>query len=54
MIRAFIAGLDDAERLFLSGLGLLAAGCACWWPPLALIVPGAVLTALGIAAVWRR
>lgn len=41
---------DDREATLLLGLVLLAIGCALFWVPLALIVPGAVLTAVGLVA----
>lgn len=41
---------DDREATLLLGLLMLAIGFALWWFPAALIVPGAVLTAVGIVA----
>lgn len=41
---------DDREATLLLGLVLLAIGLALFWVPLALIVPGAVLTAVGLVA----
>lgn len=49
------AGLDATERVLYRGLALLAAGIAPVVWPLALIVPGAVLTGLAVLhAVPRR
>ncbi len=36
----------DKARMFLVGLLLLACGLALAWPPLALIVPGAIFLAV--------
>lgn len=36
--------LDARDVTAIVGLIMLAAGCAMAWPPLGLIVPGAVLT----------
>ena len=51
-----LPGADDLHAY--GGLILLAIGCAWAWPPLGLIVPGALLFALGIqasvATLWRR
>jgi hypothetical protein len=41
---------DDREATLMLGLLILAVGLALWWLPAALIVPGAVLTAVGIVA----
>jgi fucose permease len=39
---------SDREATLILGLTMLAVGLALWWPPAALIVPGAVLTLVGI------
>jgi hypothetical protein len=41
---------SDREATLLLGLVMLAVGLAFWWPPLSLIVPGAILTIVGILA----
>ena len=38
----------------LAGLGLLAYGLWWMWPPLAFIVPGAVLVLLSLLAAWKQ
>ena len=38
----------------LLGLGLLAAGMWLWWPPGALLVPGAVLVAIEVVGQVLR
>lgn len=52
------AGLDDRERTFLLGLGLVSAAFvlaevlhSLAWAPFALLVPGIVLTLLGLASL---
>jgi hypothetical protein len=53
MRKAFAAvrqAFDLRDIVFVFGLGLLAAGCFAVYWPLGLIVPGAILTGLGIYA----
>lgn len=45
---------DDREATLLFGLFLLAVGFLFWWPPLSLIIPGAVLTGIGLVARPER
>ena len=52
-MKAWWDALHPAEQTLYVGLILLAAGCAMFYPPAALIVPGAVLTALGASFVLR-
>lgn len=49
---AWWQGLDPYERVLYRGLGLLAAGLAAVSWPLALIVPGAVVTAIAVASFF--
>lgn len=53
-LRAWWTGLDPAERVLYRALTLLAAGFALWVPPLALIVPGLVLTLVFFGFSLRR
>jgi hypothetical protein len=47
--------LDLSDLLVLLGLVLLGIGLWWVWPPLGLIVPGAVLLIVGlVTAMWRR
>lgn len=47
-------GVDRTDVLVLVGLALLGAGLWLYWPPLALMVIGGLLLAIGLAgAVWR-
>lgn len=41
---------SDREATVILGLLILGVGLALWWFPAALIVPGAVLTLIGILA----
>jgi hypothetical protein len=41
---------DDREATLLLGLVMLGIGLGLWWIPAALIVPGAILVAIGIVA----
>jgi hypothetical protein len=45
--------MDRYDGLVVVGLGLLAGGFYWAWPPLGLIVPGAVLMLLGILGASR-
>lgn len=47
---AHIRPEDDRVATIELGLLMLAIGFALWWVPAALIVPGAILTALGVLA----
>jgi hypothetical protein len=47
-LAALRQALDVHDVVFVVGLGLLAAGCFAVFWPLGLIVPGAILTGLGI------
>jgi hypothetical protein len=40
----------DREATLLLGLLMLSVGLALWWYPAALIVPGAILTAVSVLA----
>lgn len=53
-LRAWWGGQEDAARVMLVGLGLLAGGLVLVWPPLALIVPGAVLVAVALGFSLAR
>lgn len=46
-IRALVPATDNGRSLAI-GLGLLAIGLFLAWPPLAFIVPGAVLTLMAL------
>lgn len=46
--------LEPAERLMYRGLVMLAGGLAMVWPPLAMIVPGTVLTAAAFGFTFNR
>lgn len=46
-----VRGLDDFEVVFYAGQILLAVGLVSVWPPLALIVPGLVIS--GVAFILR-
>lgn len=52
--RAWWAGLEASERVLYRALALLAGGFAMWIPPLALIVPGLVLTLVFFGFSLRR
>jgi len=41
---------SDREATVILGLIMLGIGLALWWFPAALIVPGAILTLIGILA----
>lgn len=41
---------DVRDAMLASGLGLLGAGLWAVWPPAALIVPGAIISAVAIFA----
>ena len=45
---------SDREATLLLGLIMLAIGFLLWWPPLSLIIPGAILTAVGVLARSER
>ena len=45
---------DDREATFVLGFLMLVIGFALWWVPAALIVPGAILVALGVLARPRE
>lgn len=45
---------DLADVLTGVGLVMVAAGCYLVWPPLALLVLGSVLVALGVAGARRN
>jgi hypothetical protein len=51
--RAFLPETDQ-EATFLVGLGLLAVGLYFAWPPGALIVPGSILTLVGLLSRGER
>ena len=40
----------DREATLMLGLIMLAIGFLLWWPPLSLIIPGAILTAFAVLA----
>jgi hypothetical protein len=42
---------DLRDAVGIAGLGLVTYGCWLVWPPLAFIVPGAILV---VAAAWGR
>lgn len=44
--------ISTADILILVGLALIATGLAFIYWPLALIVPGCLMLAMGLAAVW--
>lgn len=44
-----LQAIDARDVIGLAGLGLLAFGAWFVWPPLAAIIPGAVLTYVAIA-----
>lgn len=46
--------MDRYDLLTLIGLALLAGGLYLVYPPMALIVPGVVLVAVGVIGAWRR
>jgi hypothetical protein len=52
-IHTWIEGLSDAERALYVGLALLSAGLFIVWPPLGLIAPGTVITALAVIFLLR-
>ena len=54
VLAAIRAPIDTHDVFFVIGLGLLAAGCFAVYWPLGLIVPGAILTGLGIYAAQPR
>ncbi len=45
---------DDREATLVLGLIMLAIGFLLWWPPLSLIIPGAILTVVGVLARPER
>ena len=45
---------SDREATLLLGLLMLSIGFLFWWPPLSLIIPGAILTGLGVLARPER
>lgn len=45
--------MDSNDWFALIGLGLLTAGVGFVWWPLALIVPGAILLAVGVSGARR-
>jgi hypothetical protein len=51
---AWWSSLEALERVMYRGLVLLAAGLALVWVPAALIVTGAVLTAVSLGFTLRR
>jgi hypothetical protein len=53
-VAAWWSSLDATERVMYRGLVLLAAGLALVWVPAALIVTGAVLTAVSLGFTLRR
>jgi len=46
--------MDRFDVLALAGLGLTSWGLFLWWPPLAAIWPGLLLTALGLLGGARK
>lgn len=46
-----LRAIRDREITLVLGLGLLAVGFGMAWPPLGLIVPGLIVTAV---ALWAR
>ncbi len=53
-IRGDFSFMDIYDALGIGGLILLAAGLYFVYPPLALIVPGAVVLVLAVAGAARR
>ena len=49
-----LAAVGATDVMALVGLGLLGAGLWMVWPPLALMVVGGLLLALGLAGAWMR
>lgn len=49
-----ITGLDAFERLFYSGLLLMAGGLVFIAPPLALLVPGIAISSVALILKLRR
>jgi len=45
---------DLFDLMALAGLVMLGVGLWWIWPPLALVVPGALLLAIGLVAAWLR
>jgi len=48
------AAVGAPDVMALAGLGLLGAGLWMVWPPLALMVVGGLLLALGLVGAWMR
>lgn len=46
--------IDRYDIFSLVGIGLLACGLYLAWPPLAFIVTGTLLIALGLSGAWLK